>query len=110
MCAIVTIIIAQTHFSSLRHVHVIGSRKNISSRTNGQVAARRVTGLIIKALPLFYIKFELTRDRLRWFVGSLVRWFVGSLVRWFVGSLVRWFVGSLVRSCAIAAFFAPYPL
>ena len=47
MCAIVTIMIAQTHFSSLRHAH---DRKNISSRTNGQVAARRVTGLIIKRL------------------------------------------------------------
>ena len=49
MCVTVTIMIAQTHFSSLRHAH--GS---ISSRTIGQVAALRVTGLIIKRLWLNY--------------------------------------------------------
>ena len=50
MCAIVTIMIAQKHFSSLIDMRTLLDRKNISSRTNGQVAARRVTGLIIKRL------------------------------------------------------------
>ena len=49
MCAIVTIMIAG-HISVALGMRTLLDRKNISSRTNGQVAARRVTGLIIKRL------------------------------------------------------------
>ena len=34
-------------------MHTLLDRNNFSSRTNGQVAARRVTGLIIKRLLVF---------------------------------------------------------
>ena len=49
MCAIVTIMISR-HVSVALDMRTLLDRKNISSRTNGQVAARRVTGLIIKRL------------------------------------------------------------
>ena len=48
MCAIVTIMIAQTHVAV--DMRTLSDRNNLSSRTNGQVAARRVTGFIIKRL------------------------------------------------------------
>ena len=51
---------------------------------------------------LINIKLELTRDSLRSFVVSFVRSFVRSFV--------DLFVTFRFRSCAIAAFFAPYPL
>ena len=50
MCAIVTIIIAQYTFSVAVDMRTLLDRKNFSSKTNGQVAARRVAGLVIKRL------------------------------------------------------------
>ena len=38
-----SILLSNTHFSSLIDMCTLLDRKNISSKTNGQVAARRVT-------------------------------------------------------------------
>ena len=43
----------RAHISVAVDMRTLLGRKNISSRTNGQVAARRVTGLITKALAVF---------------------------------------------------------
>ena len=56
MCAIVTIMIGidrAVHISVAVDMRTLLYRKNFSSRTNGQVAERRVTGLIIKRLWLY---------------------------------------------------------
>ena len=45
------------HISVALDMRTLLDRKNISSRTNGRVAARRVTGLIIKRLTI-YIKIN----------------------------------------------------
>ena len=50
MCAIVTIMIAQYTFSVAVDMRTLLDRNNFSSKTNGQVAARRVAGLILKRL------------------------------------------------------------
>ena len=51
MCAIVTIMIAQyLHISVAVDMRTLLDINNFSSSSNGQVAAQRVTGLIIKRI------------------------------------------------------------
>ena len=50
MCALVTIMIAQYTFSLAVDMRALLDMNNFSSSSNGQVAAHRVTGLIIKRL------------------------------------------------------------
>ena len=52
--------VAAIHISVVVNMRTLLDRNNFSSRTNGQVAARRVTGLIIKMLGLNCIFYSAT--------------------------------------------------
>ena len=56
MCAIITIMIAQ-YISVAVDMRTLLDRKMFSFSSNGQVAAHRVTGLIIKRLCFYYAMF-----------------------------------------------------
>ena len=53
MCALVTIMIAHLHISVAVYMRTLLDRNTFSSSSNGQVAARRATGLILGLLSSF---------------------------------------------------------
>ena len=66
MCAIVTIMIDRAvHISVAVDMRTLSDRNHFSSSSNGQVAAHRVTGLIIKRL-WFYLPMFLQATIRQW--------------------------------------------